>query len=246
MGHPAWRSAKDWKFSYAFQPLISFSRGEVVAYEALIRGADGSSAADVFDRVRPRHLHDFDRHARHTASQIAGRLQLPCALHLNVLPGSLSEGERGVSRLVDVACAAGLDHEQLVLEVTEGEVIDDPVLLAEWVNAYRRRGIRIAIDDFGAGYAGLNLLADLQPDLIKLDIGLVRGIEGRGARQSIVRAIVQVSVDLGIDVVAEGVETEGELAWLADQGIDLFQGFLFARPGFECLPRVTFPVARVA
>ena len=125
-------------------------------------------------------------------------------------------------------------------------MIDDPVLLAEWVNAYRRRGIRIAIDDFGAGYAGLNLLADLQPDLMKLDIGLVRGIEGRGARQSIVRAIVQVSVDLGIDVVAEGVETEGELAWLADQGIDLFQGFLCARPGFECLPHVTFPVARVA
>jgi EAL domain-containing protein (putative c-di-GMP-specific phosphodiesterase class I) len=99
----------------------------------------------------------------------------------------------------------------------------------------------VAIDDFGAGYSGLNLLAEFQPDQVKLDMKLITGIERHGPRQAIVRAISQICSDLGIDIVAEGIETEDEYAWLASQGIRLFQGYLFAKPGFESFPAVHYP-----
>jgi EAL domain-containing protein (putative c-di-GMP-specific phosphodiesterase class I) len=101
-------------------------------------------------------------------------------------------------------------------------------------------GIKMAIDDFGAGYSGLNLLADFQPDQLKLDKELIRNIASRGPRQAIVRALIQICRDLGIELVAEGVETASEYQWLAGEGIFLFQGYFFARPGFECLPVVAF------
>ncbi|MGI8548679.1 MAG: EAL domain-containing protein, partial [Gemmatimonadaceae bacterium] len=101
--------------------------------------------------------------------------------------------------------------------------------------------MKFAIDDFGAGHSGLNLLAYFQPDMIKLDRNLLRGIESRGPRQSITRAIVMVCTDLGIDIVAEGVETVEEFAWLEHAGVRLFQGYLFAKPGFESLPLARYP-----
>lgn len=102
-----------------------------------------------------------------------------------------------------------------------------------------RSGTVIAIDDFGAGYSGLNLLADIQPDWIKLDMYLLRNIEQHGARQSIVKAICSVCLDLGIDVLAEGVETLEELRFLEKLDISLYQGYFFAKPGFETLPTVS-------
>jgi len=99
----------------------------------------------------------------------------------------------------------------------------------------------VAIDDFGAGFSGLNLLADFQPDQVKLDMNLIRGVERHGPRQAIVRATNQICFELGIDVIAEGVQTAVEYAWLASQGIHLYQGYLFAKPGFESLPSVYYP-----
>jgi EAL domain-containing protein (putative c-di-GMP-specific phosphodiesterase class I) len=120
-------------------------------------------------------------------------------------------------------------------------VIEDLGLLAKRINEFRALGLKVAIDDFGSGYSGLNLLADFQPDQIKLDMRLVRGIDLNGPRQAIVRAVGQVCVDLGIDVIAEGVETVEEYTWLANHDVRLFQGFLFARPGFESFPCVSYP-----
>ena len=100
---------------------------------------------------------------------------------------------------------------------------------------YEQWGQVIAIDDFGAGYAGLNLLAEFQPHLIKLDMHLVRDIHAKGPRQAIVRGLLSTCRDLGIDVIAEGIETEEEFFWLRQEGIDLFQGYLLAKPAFEQL-----------
>ncbi len=119
-------------------------------------------------------------------------------------------------------------------------MVDDAVAFARAIDEYRVLGVKVAIDDFGAGYAGLNLLADFQPDLIKIDMNLVRGIRSRGPRQAIVRAILQACGDLGIDVVAEGVESSDEYRWFREEGVRLFQGYLFARPGFQLLPEVTY------
>jgi len=131
--------------------------------------------------------------------------------------------------------------ERLIVEVTEVEAISDHARFAQVLNEYRRAGIRLAIDDFGAGYAGLSLLSEFQPDFLKLDMGLVRGIESHGPRQSIVRAIAQVCVDLGIDFVVEGVETIDEFSWFTDLGVNLYQGYLFAKPMFEAMPTINIP-----
>jgi len=135
----------------------------------------------------------------------------------------------------------GFGCERLVIEITEGEIIHDHAKFAERINAYRARGIKLAIDDFGAGYSGLNLLAEFQPDQIKIDMALLRGIDRNGPRQAIVRAIIAVCRDLGIDVIAEGVETVDEFRWFEGEGVCLFQGYLFAKPGFESLPTAVFP-----
>ena len=108
---------------------------------------------------------------------------------------------------------------------------------------YKRLGFATAIDDFGAGYSGLNLLADFQPDYLKLDIKLVRDIHRDRSRQAIVSGIVTVCRDLGVRIVAEGVEQVDEARWLRDAGIRYFQGYLFARPAFEALPAVTIDPA---
>ena len=98
-----------------------------------------------------------------------------------------------------------------------------------------------ALSVAGPGYAGLNLLAEFQPDIIKLDMALVRGIDADPVRQAIVRGILGVCAALRIEVIAEGVQTHEEFALLDGMGIRLFQGYLFARPGFESLPEVVWP-----
>ena len=93
-----------------------------------------------------------------------------------------------------------------------------------------------AIDDFGAGYAGLNLLAEFQPDIVKLDMALVRGIDTNLPRQAIIAGILGICRMLNVRVIGEGIETVGEMQTLRDLGVELMQGYLFARPAFEELP----------
>jgi EAL domain-containing protein (putative c-di-GMP-specific phosphodiesterase class I) len=227
--------------SYAFQPIVDIAVGRVFSYEALIRGLGNEPAFQVLDQVPRDQLYQFDRDGRVAAIALAARLELECHLNLNFLPRSLLVIADSISSLVDAAALKQLPAERIILEVTESEVIADYAQFAELLNEYRARGLKVAIDDFGAGYSGLNLLADFQPDQVKIDMNLLRGIERHGPRQAIVRAVSQVCGDLGIDVIAEGVETVEEYLWLAGHGITLFQGYLFARPGFECFPSVHYP-----
>lgn len=228
-------------YSYAFQPIVDVAAGEIFSYEALIRGSCGEPAGHVFAQVRADDLHRLDRESRLAALGLAGRLGIACNLNLNMLPRSVGAAEAELRSLVQSAERWCVPLERLILEVTEGEAIDDRAHLAGVMDEYRAVGMKVAIDDFGAGHSGLNLLADFQPDMIKLDMNLVRGIESRGPRQSITRAIATVCKDLGIDVVAEGVETLEEFAWLEHEGVQLFQGYLFAKPAFESLPLALYP-----
>ena len=176
------------------------------------------------------------RTAVNQPSRLAARLGIRTQLNLNFLPQSLFSQRDFLTPMLDAASESGLPIDSLVLEVTEGEVIDDVARFAGLIKRYRAQGLKLAIDDFGAGYCGLNLLAEFQPDILKLDMALLRGIEHSGPRQAIVRAILSACTDLGIDAIAEGVETVDEFSWLADEGVTLFQGYLFGRPGFETLP----------
>lgn len=228
-------------FSHAFQPIVDTARQQIYAYEALVRGVHGESASSVFDQVSSGDMHAFDRASRTKALAMAAQLGITCHVSLNVLPRGLEPTEVDAMVSGSTAQAGAFPLDRVILEVTEGEVIEDHATFAVLINKFRAAGAKVAIDDFGAGYSGLNLLAEFQPDLIKLDIKLVRGIVGNGPKQSIVRAISQVCVDMGIDVIAEGIEDEDDYWWCSDLGIQLFQGFLFARPGFECLPETRVP-----
>jgi len=227
--------------SFAFQPIADISARKVFAYEALARGKNGESAASVFAAVPPESLHAFDHSARLAAVRLAARLGLTGQISLNVMPGCIESMPDSIDLLLEFATQAGLSPGQLMLEITEGEAVQRPKEFSQLLNRYRAQGVRLAIDDFGAGYSGLNLLAYFQPDLIKLDMHLVRDIDRAGPRQAIARAVLQVCDDLGIEVIAEGVETIGEYSWFRRVGVRLFQGYLLARPAFEALETPVFP-----
>lgn len=125
--------------------------------------------------------------------------------------------------------------------MSEQEVMRDPAHLLDILRTYRDVGLKTAIDDFGAGYSGLNLLADFTPDLLKLDMHLVRGIDQDRKRQAIARHGAALAQELGITVIAEGIETADESHALQDLGIDLQQGYLFARPQLDGLAPIHWP-----
>ena len=196
--------------SFAFQPIVDIESHQVFAFEALVRGPSNQPASSVFAALEPSQLHAFDRAARIQAVALAASLGLNTSLSLNFLPQSLETFPDAITSTLDAVRTAGLSEQQIFLEVTEGELIRDLTRFSASINQYRSSGIHLAIDDFGAGHSGLNMLAEFQPDVIKIDMHLVRNIDSRGPRQAIMRAVIQACLELGIDVIAEGVETEAE------------------------------------
>jgi EAL domain-containing protein (putative c-di-GMP-specific phosphodiesterase class I) len=232
-------------FTFAFQPIVDITTQRVSSYEALIRGAAQEPAYQVLQQVSESRKHRFDQEARKGAIGLAAQLGIDCRLNLNFLPLSLYTTPGTIAATLEEAARHNLPLDRLMLEVIEREVIGDQVRFADIINQYRGLGVGVAIDDFGAGYAGLSLLANFQPDQIKLDMDLIRGIDRHGPRQAIVRALIQACSDLGIEVISEGVETVAEYEWLAGAGVQLFQGYLFAKPGFESFPSISFPETRI-
>lgn len=227
--------------TFAFQPIVNAHNRSVVAYEALVRGTHGESASTIINDISPTDLPRFDEHCRSSAMRLAARLGISCDLNLNLVPQGFHADRDCLASTLDAAIQYNFFPERLVVEVTEGEVLGNQERFTDLMDVYRGLGMRLAIDDFGSGYSGLNLLADFQPDQIKLDKNLARSISSRGPRQAIVRGIMQVCRDLGIELIAEGIETADEFQWFFDEGVTLFQGYLFGRPGFELLPPVHVP-----
>ncbi len=232
-------TALDFDFTMAFQPIVNVTTGAVFAYEALVRGGvEEQSAAEVFERVNDGNRYRFDQVCRVKAIQLAAQLAMPTYLSINFMPNAVYKPELCIRTTLAAAEAYGFPIDRIIFEITEGEKVDDHDHLRRIVNYYQQRGFKTAIDDFGAGYAGLNLLADIQTDLIKLDMALIRHVDSDRVRQSIVRGILQVCQELSTQVIAEGVESSEELALLRSLGIELFQGYYFARPGYRSLPPV--------
>lgn len=230
------------EFTFAYQPIVDVELRRVVSFEALVRGPNNEPAGWVLAQHTGEALRAFDLEARRRAIDLALTLNLPCYINLNLLPNTAqTTGESAFMSTVAMAMARGLDPARLVFEVSESEAIAHFDRFVAQANLCRELGVQFAIDDFGAGYAGLNLLADFQPDTLKLDMSLVRDVESKGPRQAIVRGVIRTCQDLGIDIVAEGVESLGEYGWLRCEGITLYQGYLFARPAFRALPEVRFP-----
>ena len=229
----------DFEFTMAFQPFVRTGTGEVFGYEALVRGPNQEGAAAILAKVDDSNRYRFDQACRVKAIQLATQLGLRGTLSINFLPNAIYRPETCIRATLEAASELGFAKERLMFEVTEGEKITDHVHLRNIFAEYKWQGFKTAIDDFGAGYAGLNLLAEFQPDYIKLDMQLTRNIGQDPVRRAIVSGIVATCGMLQIGIIAEGVETEDEYVFLRAQGIELFQGYLFACPGFASLPEVS-------
>ncbi len=230
-------------FSMAFQPIVDLQARRIRAYEALVRGPGGEPAASVFAQLGPDTSYAFDQSCRVKAITLAARLGIAeqsASVSINFRPGAMYQPEACVRPTLAAARRHGFPADQITFELTEDERIGDYAFLRSIFEVYRANRFRTALDDFGSGYAGLTLLAEYQPDTVKLDIGLVRGIADHAARQAIVSGLAGICRTLGIDVVAEGVETRAELDALRGLGLRYFQGYLFAPPAFERLPEVAW------
>lgn len=230
--------------SMAFQPILRQQAGgapSVFAYEALVRGKAGEGAGGILAQVSEDNRYAFDQTCRVTAIELAARLGLPATgalLSINFLPNAVYEPHACIRATLAAARRTAFPTDALMFELTEQELMRDPGHLLNILHSYREMGFRTAIDDFGAGYSGLTLLAEFQPDFIKIDMALVRGIDADRTRAVILRHTLAMCRELGIDVVAEGVETAAEHQALLALGVTLFQGYHFARPEFEALPPV--------
>jgi EAL domain-containing protein (putative c-di-GMP-specific phosphodiesterase class I) len=235
--------ALGFEFTMAFQPIINVRTQLPYAYEALVRGVNGESAASILGLVNDSNRYRFDQACRVKAIELASELGLPaipgCKLSINFLPKAVYRAETCIRATLEAAKLFDFPLDRLMFEVTEGERVD-PQHLKSIFEEYARQGFTTAIDDFGSGYSGLNMLATFQPKVLKIDMDLTRGIDQDRVRQAIVEGIVLVAGRLGIAVIAEGIETPEESAALSALGVDLMQGYLFARPQLEALPQVSF------
>ena len=232
----------------AFQPIFDLRARAVRAYEALVRGPNGESAATVLGAVGEAEKHRFEQRIRVMAIEKAAALGLVAthaALSINILPSAVTEAERCLGHTIAAARRVGLATRRIVFEFSEKSKLDVAHARAI-VATYKAHGFRTALDDFGDGYAGLVALADVPTDFVKLDIGLIHGIDRSPERQAIVRGLVGMLDSLGRHVVAEGVETAAELAKVRELGIDTVQGFYLGRPSLTDLRRVPYGMAQAA
>ena len=224
-------------FSMAFQPIVDIVSGRVFAHEALVRGTDGAGAASVLSAVDASNRYAFDQQCRVRAIELAARLGLAddgARLSINFLPNAVYEPRACIRLTLATAARTGFPLDRIIFEFTEDEQLDTGHLL-NILRTYREIGFLTAIDDFGAGHAGLSLLTEFQPDLVKLDMALIRGIDRDPVRRAVVRHTVRMLEEMNVSAVCEGVETDDELMALRDLGVRLAQGYLLARPMFEAL-----------
>ena len=240
--------ALPFEFKMAFQPIVDVANHRVWGYEALVRGVNGESAFSILNQVSDETRYRFDQAARVMAIETAGRLfqQKDLRLSINFMPNAVYEPSACIQKSLAAAKRVDFPHRNLMFEFTENERMEDPAHVQGIVEAYRKLGFWTALDDFGAGYAGLGLLSRLQPDLIKIDMELLRDIHLSRAKQAIVAGIVGIARALDIHVLGEGVENDDELTVLRAAGISLFQGYHFAKPALMALPDVPLLMSPVA
>ena len=228
----------DMAFSFAFQPIVDVRDQSTFAHEALVRGVQGEGALSVLQQVDDQNRYRFDQLCRVRAIATAAQVGITDFLSINFLPNAVYRPEMCIRSTLEAARTHAFPLDRLIFEAVEGEHVESNKHLMNILREYREFGFKTAIDDFGAGYSGLTLLADFQPDLIKLDMALIRDIHRDRVRQAIVRGVVGMCAELGVEVIAEGIEHPDERDFLADCGIYLMQGFWFAKPAFESIAQI--------
>lgn len=230
----------------AYQPIAQLSTGTPLAYEALLRTTanEVKGPTEVIELAeKTQRLFELGRRIRARSAADLENLPQDIDLFVNLHPEDLDDPE-----LYDPTAPLSLQARRVVLEITERASLSHNASLADHIRALRELGYRVAVDDLGAGYSGLTTLSRVQPEFVKLDASLVRGIEASGVNQLIVTAVLDLSRELGARVVAEAIETPAELETLQGLGVELMQGYLFARPArpFVAIEASALPVRHAA
>ncbi len=222
-----------------FQPIVALDAARSVhGYEMLLRAADSQgnavSPGALIETARNANLlFQLDVAARSSALRAAAAQQVEAKVFINFIPTAIYDPVFCLQKTMATLREVGLSPAQLVFEVVESEMINDMPTLLKILKTYRAAGCQVALDDLGSGYASLNLLHQLQPDYVKLDMELVRDVETTPYKAALTAKILEIANSLGCRSIVEGVETRAELSWLQAHGAQLAQGFLLARPAAQ-------------
>lgn len=223
------------QLSTVFQPIVDLREDTVHGYEALARGPAGTPYQDplaLFERAASSDLvFEVDRSCRQHALLAAKDLPRGAKLFVNVFPSSMYDPEFRGDALARLLERLRLSPERIVIEITEKYAIENYTLFMESLEELTRLGFSIAVDDIGAGYSGLEKIANLNPRYLKFDMQLVQDIDTSDIRREMARALKTFADRMGSTIIAEGIEREEELRALIDLGIEYGQGYLLGRPG---------------
>lgn len=226
--------------SMAFQPIIDIQAKKIVSYEALVRGINGESAYSILSKVNNDNLYIFDQCCRIKAIEKAVALGIDTNLNINFMPNAVYKPETCIRKTLEASRDYGFPLHKINFEVIESEAIKDFNHLIDIITYYRKVGFTTVLDDFGSDHANLDMLSKI--DIVKLDMVLIRDIDKNDKLKTIVSSTVNMLHSLGIEVIAEGVETKLEYELLKSYGVKLFQGYYFAKPGFEALPTIDWSI----
>lgn len=235
------RLSSDWFFTaseqlcFHVQPIVNLRGGTVYGYEALVRAEGQGGLIGAGDLLQAAGAHGqsraFDAQARRGAiRQLYPQLAPGQVLFINFAPGVVYNPDVCLQTTFQTCREVGADFSRLLFEVTESEAFPDLALLRRILDRYRAEGAQVALDDLGAGHTSLTYLAELRPDVVKLDRALISGLHADDRRTPLVLALIEYAHDLGIRVVAEGIETETELQMVRELGADYAQGYFLGRP----------------
>ena len=214
--------------SLVYQPIVKTSSRSIVAYEALLRSASPEvrGPGDILELAeRTNRLFEVGRAVRARAASEMANLDANIQLFVNLHPADLEDPE-----LYSRSSPLAANSKRVVLEITERASVAHLASLDGHMHALRTMGFRIAVDDLGAGYAGLTTFARVRPEFVKLDASLVRDINSASVQQLVVSSVQEMARELGSQVVAEAIETSQERDALRELGIDIMQGYYFAHP----------------
>ncbi|MGB6015981.1 MAG: EAL domain-containing protein [Nodosilinea sp.] len=233
------------RFTSHFQPIVSIQdTSQIYGYESLLRGVDEQGnlvmPGPIFEQATEAGLlPQLDQAARLSAIAQASQHQLNGRIFINFTPTALYDPISCLRSTVDAIDKADISHDQVVFEVVESDNPQNLDHLKTVLNYYREAGFAVALDDLGSGYSGLNLLHQLRPDFIKLDMELIRDVHIDPYKASITEKLLEIAQKLNVRTVAEGIECIEELNWLQERGANFAQGYLIAKP--SAVPTQTTP-----
>lgn len=222
------------KLNALFQPMLNLTSGEIIGFEGLIRGPSNSllhSPINLFGAAQRHGLSlEIEMLSRQIVLETFAQLNLPGSLFLNVSPETLMHPQFKNGRTLEFMTKLGIAPERVIIEITENQPTYDFNAMRSALLHYRSMGFQIALDDLGEGFSSLRLWSELRPDFVKVDMHFVQGADTDPIKLQFLKSIQCIAESSGAKVIAEGVETEGELIAIKNIGIALGQGYFIARP----------------